>query len=284
MFSSPSGQFIFKIKHAHICPRPRCCDSPSSHHTSRTEGRTGCCLHTATGILCTLLVATHSSAHKRGRKVAPACRSGSPPPHFNLYLLVRPVPAVLLAVAKPLLLQTLVAVRTSELRRAARGSRAVHLVGAVAAVGISVTSQTLGHALTASTAILVNRTSHRTWTETRCHHTSVSMETKATNITYHTLPHRTRQRSLSRRHTGRSSGYSECCCRSADGSPRSDADSPFHRIGPDSRSVRHTPAQVGCICSREHTGTHLGKRKETPSLKVTSSMSLLFKTLQRKHI
>lgn len=99
-------------------------------------------------------------------------------PRSNLYLLVRPVLAVLLAVAEPLFLQALVAVWTPELRQAARGSRAIHFVRAVAAVGISITPQTLRHTLTASTAILVTRTSHQTWKETECHQMFVDNETK----------------------------------------------------------------------------------------------------------
>lgn len=48
-------------RNAHICTRPLHCDSPLCRRTSRTEGCTDCCLHTATGISCIWLVAPHSS-------------------------------------------------------------------------------------------------------------------------------------------------------------------------------------------------------------------------------
>lgn len=48
-------------KNAHICTRPLHCDSPLCHRTSRTQGCTDCCLHTATGSSCTWLLESHSS-------------------------------------------------------------------------------------------------------------------------------------------------------------------------------------------------------------------------------
>lgn len=95
-------------------------------------------------------------------------------PHFSLYLLIGPVFAVVLAIAEPLFLQALVAVWTSQLRRAARGSCATHLIGVVAAVGVSITSQTLRHTLTTSTAILMGCTGYQTWRE-KCQLTCVVM-------------------------------------------------------------------------------------------------------------
>lgn len=83
------------------------------------------------------------------------------------YLFVWPVFAVIFAITEPLFLQADVAVRASELHRAARGSGAIHLIRAVAAVSISITSQSLRHALTTATAILVNRTGHNTLKEDR---------------------------------------------------------------------------------------------------------------------
>ncbi|TNN86284.1 hypothetical protein EYF80_003369 [Liparis tanakae] len=78
------------------------------------------------------------------------------------HLLIRPVFAVVLAVTEPLFLQALVAARASELCGAMWGSCAMRLIGAVAAVGVSITPQGVGHALTAKTAVLVNRTGHHT--------------------------------------------------------------------------------------------------------------------------
>lgn len=81
------------------------------------------------------------------------------------YLLIRPVFAVVLTVTQPLFLQALVAVWTSELCRAARGSFAMKLIRVVAAVSVSITPQGLRHTLTTKTAELVNRTGHQTWRE-----------------------------------------------------------------------------------------------------------------------
>lgn len=94
-----------------------------------------------------------TGAHEHGAQSLPS------------YLLVRPVFAVVLAVAEPLSLQALVAVGTLELHRAPRGSRATRLIGVVAAVGISVTSEALRHTLTAGTAVLVSPTRHQAWKE-----------------------------------------------------------------------------------------------------------------------
>lgn len=196
----PESMWPVVNTHAHICSRPCRCDSPPSRHTSRTEGCTDCCLHTATGIPCTLLVVTCSSGYKwwdqafpsssRLTSKAPVCiitklykysRSKESLPQFLLllintdllhltptvvpYLLIWPIFAVVFAITEPLLLQALVTVWASELRRAAWGSCAIHLIRAVAAVSISITSQGLRHTLTASTAVLVDRTGHQTWKE-----------------------------------------------------------------------------------------------------------------------
>lgn len=77
-----------------------------------------------------------------------------------LYLLVWPVFAVILTIAEPFFLQALVTVWASELDRTARRSRAIHLIRAITAVSVSVTSQSLRNTLTAKTAELVYRTGH----------------------------------------------------------------------------------------------------------------------------
>lgn len=76
------------------------------------------------------------------------------------YLLIRPIFAVVLAIAEPLFLQAQVAVWASQLRWAARWSCAIHLISTVTAVSIAITSESLRHTLTTRTAVLVNCTGY----------------------------------------------------------------------------------------------------------------------------
>lgn len=144
---------------------------------------------------------------------------------FIPHLLVWTILAVVLAIAEPLFLQTLMSVWASELCEAAWGPRAVQLIRAVTAVGISVTSQCLRHALTANTSILMIRTGHQTWKEENkrgCNFTFACFAfLKFLKGTHHSFSHLTHQHNLSLHHTGSSLVCSEYYYHSADGSPQS---------------------------------------------------------------
>lgn len=83
-------------------------------------------------------------------------------PRFpGLHLLVGTILAVVLAITEPLLLQTLMAVWTSQLGGATRRFRTIHLIGMVATVQVSITSHALRDTLATGTAKLVTPTNNQ---------------------------------------------------------------------------------------------------------------------------